>query len=207
MIPYYSEDGITIYHGDCRDVLPSLSGFDVALTDPPYNVGLDYRSHNDSMCNYEEWCFAWFDLLMFSAGLIALTPGMVNQSMWHKKNPLWVMAWMKPNQCSPSRLRGFNVWEPVFIYGKPVKAVGQDGFVMSIGQQSDVGDHPCPKYLPAWMKILQMLGGKSVIDPFTGSGTTLVAAKRLGMIAVGVEKEEKYCEIAAKRLSQMELFK
>ena len=206
MKPYYDQDGIRIYHGDCREVLPQLNEkFDLCLTDPPYNVGVPYLSHNDQMSDYREWCFEWLAVCRLVASCTALTPGMVNQSMWHAALPRWVISWRKPNQCSPSALGGFNTWEPVMVWDKPTNRVGQDSFEMSIGLQPECEGHPCPKYLPAWKYIASMLGGSSILDPFMGSGTTLVAAAELGRKAVGIEIEEKYCEIAVKRLSQRQI--
>jgi DNA modification methylase len=201
--PYYEHGGITIYHADCRDILPFVGKFDLCLTDPPYNVGLNY-SGGDKRCDYKEWCSEWFSKI--DARFIALTPGMVNMAMWYAiKPPKWVCAWLKPNQCSGSSLRGFNVWEPIFMYGTPKEPVPHDAWAMPIvTNQEHVGSHPCPKDYKSWRFLLEQFskGATTVIDPFMGSGTTLVAAKQLGRRAVGIEIEEKYCEIAALRLSQ-----
>lgn len=200
--PYWtSGDGrLVIYLGDCRDVLPLLTEATMTLTDPPYNVGLDY-SEGDRRTDYAEWTRKWFDL---APKPMIVTPGMVNLSMWiEMERPTWTCSWVKPNQCSPSGLQGFNVWEPVLVYGRPSRKVGQDAWVMPIStMQRGVGDHPCPKFLPFWRRLLDAFSRPDdvVVDPFLGSGTTLVAAQALGRRAVGIEVHEPYAEIAAKRL-------
>jgi len=204
--PYYQDltAGLTIYHGDCLEILPTITA-DLVLTDPPYNVGLDY-SEGDNRNDYPAYCRSWFDKCPRP---LVLTPGMVNLAMWMTlQPPNWTCAWIKPNQCSPSALRGFNTWEPILVYGKLTKRVGQDSWITPIGQQSDVGDHPCPKYLPFWIKLLAAISEESqtILDPFLGSGTTLRAAKELKRKAIGIEREERYCEIAANRLRTQFLF-
>ena len=203
MKPYYEQGGIVIYHADCRDVLPTLEpgSVDLVLTDPPYNVGLEY-SDGDNRQDYSVWTKGWFSLMPRP---LVVTPGMVNLAMWlTMAKPTWVCSWVKPNQCSPSALSGFNIWEPILVYGRLPKPVGQDAWIQPIGLQQGVGDHPCPKYLPFWRKLLGALSndGALILDPFMGSGTTLRAAKDLGRRAIGIEIEERYCEIAARRLAQ-----
>ncbi len=204
MKPYYEDKiaGIVIYHGDCREILPQLPKVDLVLTDPPYNVGMEYCD-GDRRLDYKQWCADWFALLPRP---IFMTTGMVNMAMWYEIDaPNWVMAWVKSNQCSPSALGGFNAWEPIFVYGKAPKRIGQDIVIQSIFcEQSDTGDHPCPKYLPAWKRIVAAISEPKhiILDPFLGSGTTAVAARILGRKCIGIEIEEKYCEIAAKRLMQ-----
>ena len=203
--PYFQDESCTIYHGDCREILPELGPVDLVLTDPPYNVGIDY-SDGDNRADYESWCGEWFAMLPQP---ILLTPGMVNLGMWMRiHEPTWTIAWVKPNQCSPSRIGGFNAWEPVLVYGRIGKRIGHDTFSTAIKtNQHYVGDHPCPKDLHSWSRILAMASevGQTILDPFMGSGTTLRAAKDLGRKAIGIEIEERYCEIAARRLSQMVL--
>jgi site-specific DNA-methyltransferase (adenine-specific) len=201
--PYYVDpsSGITIYHGDAREIAPMLTA-DVVLTDPPYNVGLDY-SDGDNRLDYTDWTREWFDAVPRP---LVVTPGMVNLAMWMRMEaPLWSCAWVKPNQCSPSALGGFNTWEPVLVYGKLGKRLGHDSWVQNIStNQEGVGDHPCPKYLPFWRKLLAAVAepGQTVLDPFLGAGTTTRAAKDLGIKAIGIEIDEHYCEIAANRLRQ-----
>ncbi len=200
--PYYQDEWVTIYWGDCREILPELPKVDLVLTDPPYNVGLNY-SDGDSRIDYDDWCKDWFSMLPRP---IFLTVGMVNIAMWFRlEEPKWLMAWMKPNQCSPSSLGGFNIWEPVLVYGKPTKRIGQDGFSMAIStNQAYVGVHPCPKDEKSWSKLITIISNKDeiILDPFLGSGTTAYCAKKLNRKCIGIEIEEKYCEIAAKRCSQ-----
>jgi site-specific DNA-methyltransferase (adenine-specific) len=86
----------------------------------------------------------------------------------------------------------------------PIKPVGNDVLEYPITKQAGVGSHPWPKPLPLFKKLVShwSLDGHTVLDPFTGSGTTLRAAKDLGRKAIGIEIEEEYCEIAAKRMAQ-----
>ncbi len=123
--PYYRDDAVAIYHSDCRLVLPLIpdKSIDLVLTDPPYNVGLNY-SDGDENPNYMSWCENWLKLMPRP---LFFTPGMVNLSMWYGiATPSWLMSWVKPNQCSPSGLGGFNTWEPILVYGKAKKHIGQD---------------------------------------------------------------------------------
>src|SRR5689334_21920862 len=97
--PYYEDGSVVLYHGKWEDVLPSLDLSDVALTltDPPYNVGLNY-SDGDNRDDYAEWTRAWFDLCPQP---LVVTPGLRNLAMWlSMEKPRWVCAWFKPNQNS-----------------------------------------------------------------------------------------------------------
>jgi site-specific DNA-methyltransferase (adenine-specific) len=202
--PYYEENGITIYHGDCREILPSLPKVDLVLTDPPYNVGLNYCG-GDDRADYRAWSQEWFSSCQRP---LVFTPGMVNLAMWYTlEAPTWLCAWFKINQASPSALGGFNVWEPVAVYGKPKKRIGHDAWNHLVSfreRENGAGDHPCPKTLTFWKRLVTAFTDEcdTILDPFMGSGTTLRAAKDLGRKAIGIEIEERYCEIAANRLRQ-----
>jgi site-specific DNA-methyltransferase (adenine-specific) len=202
---YYKDEWATIYCGDCRDILPELAKVDLVLTDPPYNVDKDYGEQIDdslSQESYKNWCVEWFNLLPRP---VYFTPGHFNLAMWFEiEAPKWVMAWFKDNQCSRTRLgSGFMLWEPILVYGEGQK-VNQDAFYEPISIQSDTGNHPCPKNAKAWQKLITLISqpGNLILDPFLGSGTTCYCAKKLNRRSIGIEINEKYCEIAKKRLAQ-----
>jgi len=210
--PYYERDGIVIYHGDCREVLPTLGPVDVVLTDPPYNsknIGPNERTYENhevlSDADYQIFCETWFDLTSALTKRLVFTPGI--KYAWNYPAPLWMLCWHKPSAVAYNRMRGLNAWEPVLLYGYPPKKWhGQDYFRQdplnfSKGPERD---HPCPKPITLWRWLVQNCSaeGETILDPFMGSGTTLRAAKDLGRKAIGIEIGEKYCKIAAQRLAQ-----
>jgi DNA modification methylase len=112
--------------------------------------------------------------------------------------PDWLMCWYKGSPGTAGWM-GFNDWEPLLVYGK-VKGLQMHDYFYAQPEAFTNG-HPCPKPL-SWAKwIIKRIPG-TILDPFMGSGTTLVAAKELGRKAIGIEIEEKYCEIAVRRLRQ-----
>lgn len=194
--PYYAADGITIYHGDCRNLLPGLA-IDAIVTDPPYGTGWARGGQSIGMFTARHEQPAWD---VFSLGWIdwapvkfwlAFCPNSRASAMaqratarvhWRKTNP-------RPN--GPES-------EPIFLW--PIFL--PDGLEW-VGYNGDTPDHPCqkPTALLAW--LLRFCDPAWVVcDPFVGAGSTLVAAKRLGRAAIGIEQEERYCEIAAERLAQ-----
>lgn len=204
LTPYYEHGGIVIYHGDCLDILPSVSG-DVAVTDPPYNVGLKYTdATEDTRKDYRRWCAAWFYRLRAAVKTVALTPGTPNVHQWLdlEEPDLWLCNW-RPNGAGYSKA-GFCHWEPMLVWGPVLGKRGTDVIRAPIIRIPEAEPHPCPKPL-AWaegaIRLLSPEGG-TVIDPFLGSGTTAIASYRLGMKCIGIDAEERYCEIAARRLQQ-----
>lgn len=205
MNPYYHDEasGITIYHGDCRDVLPSLDPVDLVLTDPPYNAGKDYGKHDDAMAvaAYESWCADWFAQCQAATKRIIVFPGHGNLPIWWSiKKPSGIGCWYKPGNPASSGITQFCEWEP-WLYWGPFLG-GSDTIRATVSKQRDTGDHPCPKPITLFRTLIHRTKAQTVIDPFLGSGTTLRAAKDLGRKAIGIELEERYCEIAAKRLQQ-----
>ena len=199
--PYYEHGGITIYHGDCRDVLPGLEPVDLVLTDPPYGVGFRYESYNDT----EEVFIN--DVLPVVEDLTAKIPSAVCMSMRQLRrlpDPKWIACWYKPAGTTRSGCGGFSAWEPIFLYGGAWD-LATDVFVLPKrrGEDKAANGHPCPKpvQLYSWLGRSHKSSG-TILDPFMGSGTTLRAAKDLGRKAIGIEIEERYCEIAANRLAQ-----
>jgi len=194
MTPYYERDGITIYHGDCRDILPTLPPVDLVLTDPPYGVG---KADWDALLPLD-----WLILCRRISPIVAFTPGVTH--MYSYPPPDWPLCWARPASVQRNGLGGFNNWEPILVYGKRVVAV--DLFLKSHGGDDDnlAAKHDCPKPLSLmrWLTSALSDEGQTILDPFMGSGTTLRAAKDLGRKAIGIEIEERYCEIAVKRLAQ-----
>lgn len=204
MTPYYEQDGITIYHGDCREMLPHMApgSIDLVLTDPPYGVGLDYASHDDNPEAYADWIVPVFEQMRRVGRVVMLTPGIRN--IWLYPPATWALCWGKPGSPRRSDLGGFNEWEPVLMYGK--RRIYNDFKRLPAWNNTSThtGDHPCPKpiALMHWLVTEGADDGALILDPFMGSGTTLRAAKDLGRKAIGIEIEERYCEIAVKRLQQ-----
>jgi len=204
--PYYQDDYATIYHGDCRDILPGLEPVDLVLTDPPYGLNWDYASHDDTPEALQELIDAVVPVCIENATRVMLTCGQTNIHKYPL--PDWNLAWVFKAGVGQNPW-GFTGWQPILVWGKDAyRAAGMgarpDYIEKTCGAMVD-WDHPCPKPLPVWELVL-LRGSVSesdvVLDPFMGSGTTLVAAKNLGRKSIGIEIEEKYCEIAAQRLSQ-----
>jgi len=203
--PYYQDDYVTIYHGDCREVLPGLGKVDLVLTDPPYGIGCAYASYDDTADGLDAIIRDVIPLVI-SAGVVCLiTPGVGNICKYPQ--PRWVLAWHW-KACTASGPWGFSTWQPILAYGKdPYLANGKGRTPDSFEHLEMIpkNGHPCPK--PETLLRKMILRGSvkqtdTILDPFMGSGTTLRAAKDLQRKAIGIEIEEKYCEIAAKRMAQ-----
>jgi DNA modification methylase len=204
---YYSDEYTAIACGDCREVLPRLPKVDLVLTDPPYNapdIGPHHRKYANgqgalSPGKYKKFIRAWVKLMPDDW---IVTPGIANTHLYPQ--PRWILAWHKPAAVSFNCFRGYNAWEPIFCYGKPLNKLGQDYLRFNTLNLKKGAErhHPCPKPLSLWGYLVSKMPKGIIVDPFMGSGTTLVAAKSLGRRAIGIEIERKYCDIAVKRLQQ-----
>jgi site-specific DNA-methyltransferase (adenine-specific) len=119
-------------------------------------------------------------------------------ALWNIPKPQWVAVWHKPQSFGFWSTPMYPHWEPIVMYRMPGKALRPD--IFTCNPQPPNG-HPTPKPLVLWLALLLCLPG-IVADPYMGSGTTLLAAKILGRRAIGIEIEERYCELAATRLAQ-----
>ncbi len=225
--PYYDEGGITIYHADCRDILPTLGAgsVDAVVTDPPYGVGLTAKrakqrgggvvarmgtySHEDSPEYVRTVVVPVIEQCRAIAKSVAVTPGTRN---------IWLYPPADDMGCFFSAAStgmgkwGFTCMQPILFYGAdPYLAASLGSRANSCGQtypnDANEYNHPCAKpiRLIRWLVNRASLEGMTILDPFMGSGTTLRAAKDLGRRAIGIEIEERYCEIAARRLAQQVL--
>ena len=190
MKPYYEHAGITIYHGDCREVLLALSWprpYSCVITDPPY-PGYDYPwgfTPLESLnCNVVPGFYFWPANIRFP-----LEPTAVH--VWSKCNVL--VGDTEPYE---------NIYE---VGGKDFCGVFRHAVINCEMNAQMNGDeyypHPTQKPIKLMLRIVKRTEG-DILDPFMGSGTTLRAAKDLGRRAIGIEIEEKYCEIAARRMQQ-----
>jgi site-specific DNA-methyltransferase (adenine-specific) len=196
---------IELFNIDCLEYMATIPDkyFDLALTDPPYNVGRKYNTHDDNMNNYQEWCDTWFTELFRISKTIVMTIGTKNLQQWMRLTPRHVIIWHKPAQASPSPLGGFNAYEPILFWGENHKRIGHDIFTTYGGLQKEVNWHDCPKHLPSWTKILDMCinpPGK-IFDPFLGSGTGALAAHKLGFDFIGTEIAKEYYDAAVNRFN------
>lgn len=203
--PYYDDGSCVIYHGDCLEVLPTLGSFTTGFADPPYNYGMNYGpTFNDDRvaAEYVDWCGQWFGVVRAKVDRLFVTPGHGNLQQWMDRKPAGVGCWHKPGNPAGAGIFQFCEWEPILVWGAG-RLGGSDVWKATLNPQfkGDVG-HPCPKPVKLLTRILTTAKASTVIDPFVGSGTTLVAAKALGVPAVGIERNERYCELAASRLCQ-----
>lgn len=207
MKPYYDDGTCVIYHGDCRDVLPHLDAeADVVLTDPPYGVGV---AEWDKVADWT-WAGEIARVMAVDSHLFCFwsvsgirdfpdIPGLVYER---------VLVWSKPMTMSNQRAGATWHWEPIWWWrkGKAALTASMSDVLTANPPLFRVNPenvaHPTQKPLAVVRTLLVAGGGELVLDPFMGSGTTLRAAKDLGRRAIGIEIEERYCEIAAKRLSQ-----
>lgn len=246
MQPYYSENGIVIYHGDCREVLPSLDIVDHVLTDPPYArdvyqrlqspkthkgsgtpARMGIRNHQYSSISIEKlaagaighidemleavaleiaritkrWALVFSDaesIHLWRTQLEAAGMRYVRTGAWFKPDPMPQFSGDRPavgfEPCTITHAQGSMRWN-----GGGSAATWTHGTV-----KKDRPDHPCPKPIGLMRELVYLFTdpNETVLDPFLGSGTTLIAAKSLGRNGIGIEIDEKYCEVAAERLSR-----
>ena len=207
--PYYDDGkGIVIYHGDCRDILPHLPKVDLVLTDPPYGInhasshGASWENTtiaNDHSTEARDWMMSWTGLrpMVIFGTWKAPRPHSVRQVLIFDKGPAFGMG----DLSFPWK----NSFEEIYILG--------DGFIGSrdeavlrghvqVSWESQGREHPNQKPLSLIAYLISKHPANIILDPFMGSGTTLRACKDLGRQCIGIEIEEKYCEIAARRLGQ-----
>lgn len=207
--PYYQDSAVTIFHGDCREFLPLLGRFDLLLTDPKYGIGADSAAaKNNGKWGWKYYGNTNWDTERTPADLIRVALASSDEAIIWGGN--YFSDVLPPSQ-------GWIVWDKA-----------QRNFSLSDGELAwtsfdnalriltiprgralrDGKEHPTQKSVEVIVGCIgyadrnNATAIKSIIDPFLGSGTTLRAAKDLGRRAIGIEIEERYCEIAAKRMEQ-----
>jgi len=208
MKPYYDHAGITIYHGDCRELMIGLTA-DSVITDPVWpNCRIDISGSEDPCGLFAAMCS------VLPIGMRQLVVVMRNDcdprflSVIPRQLEFQQVAWLQyvmPGYLG--RVLGGN--ECAYVFGRPIAVADGRRVIPSVAPKAQPSDrppngHPCPRALKHFAFLVNWFSDETeaILDPFMGSGTTLVAAKNLSRRAIGIEIEERYCEIAAKRMSQ-----
>lgn len=215
---FYKDDLVKIYCGDARRIFPRLP-HGLVVTDPPYNIDYHYEGGGDNLSieDYQELLRAVCPLpcvtIHYAEALCAL-------SWTLEELPEKMVAWVYPSN-TPRQWRGIAWWgcKPDFTkdgqdYKNPndkriAKRIAEGKRARlydwwEVNQVKNVGEektaHPCQIPLEVMTRILKITKCELVIDPFCGSGTTLLAAKKLGIPSIGIERNKNYCQIAADRV-------
>jgi site-specific DNA-methyltransferase (adenine-specific) len=228
--PYYEDDRVTLYNGDCREIMPELSTVDLIVTDPPYSFGMASTFHEGKNGG-------WGDM-MNAASFYALILEQCYRVTENRQGAVWMFnSWRSLPILARAAFEARWPITSLLVWDKQwIGPGGQQGlrpsyelvalFAHSVFSLENRGlpdiwpcqwssqrpnDHPAEKPVALVERIIResltpadccKTVGHTVLDPFAGSGTTLRAALNLGHKAVGIEIEERYCEIAAKRMSQ-----
>lgn len=230
MKPYYEDDFATIYHGDAMEILPTMTPASVqaVITDPPYVIGAVSAGNMASkaggwadMMNSSLWFQTWYrhvDRALKSDGsfwtfcnwrsLPVVMRAALDANLPVTSLMVWDKEWIGPG--GPQGLR--PSYELCALLAQPGFTVPDRGtpdvWRHKVGSHKEHG-HPAQKPEGLVRRIIttcEMPAGSTVVDPFMGSGTTGVAARNAGMCFVGIEAEEKWCEVAASRMSQGVMF-
>ena len=202
--------------GSCTDItavdmLMDGATADLCLTDPPYGLGKgkesgknDYAEYEDTRENLIQLAKDWLPIARSKAKVVVFSPGVTNQ--WLYPEPNWVMCWFYGG----GQLRsswGFNCWQPFLCYGKePGLAAGRGARpdAVDMNTPANAGDinHPCPKPVKLWLWMLSRLvfsPNAVIYEPFSGSGTTIIAAQQEGLSVRAMELTPAYIDVAIKR--------
>lgn len=225
MKPYFDDGQSVIYHGDCREILPILSTVDLVITDPPFseNAHRNARSNRGTegarkainfksmslediravlaqcgaLC--DRWVIAFLDWRHIASFESSPPDGLelIRFGVWLKSNPMPQLSCDRPA----------NGWDGIaYLHKSNTQKHWSGGGAHGnwYGPVISEGDHPTPKPVKFLQITINRFAdlGAVVLDPFMGSGSTLVAAKNLQRKAIGIEINEKYCEVAANRLRQ-----
>lgn len=209
--PYFQTDLVTLYHGDCLEITEWLEA-DVLVTDPPY--GQAYKSNMDRGSRQR-----WHDSIVGDETTESRDKGL---DLWGQEKAALVFGTWKIEK--PKQTKQTVIWDktPCGFMGdlgipfgsahEEIYCLGKEGWTgtreasiikaqMLMSNDKTRPDHPTPKPVGLMEKLISKTLG-TIADPFAGSGATLLAARNLGRKVIGVELEEKYCELIATRLSQ-----
>jgi DNA modification methylase len=205
--PFYADEYVTIYHGDSREIMPHLKPFDLLLTDPPYGIGAD-KPRGDTGKNkhikqrdygVEDWDSSPVEEWVMHLARTLCEKQIIFGGNYYDLPPSsCLLLWDKEtgeNLYADAEVAWTNLKQAVRL-----KRHKWHGFLRKGNERRD---HPTQKPLEVMAWALKQAGEvKTVLDPWMGSGTTLRACKDAHVHCVGIERQEKYCEIAVERMAQ-----
>jgi len=218
--PYYQDEWVTIYNGDALEILPELDPVNIIIADPPYNFTTASAGNGKlnpwaDLCNSAYWFSAWmklcFERMASNQGCMwqfcnwRTIPTITKASFDIGKQIESLLVWDKI-WIGPGGQRGLRPsFELVALLCHPdfqVKDRGIPDIKRCLWSSIKPNGHPAEKPAALIKWLIDISGDGTVLDPFLGCGTTLVSAKELGHKAIGIEIDEAWCEIAAKRCMQ-----
>lgn len=236
MKPYYEQDGITIYHGDCREALAAVQGVQHVITDPPYSehthskqwigsaltedgkkrvstahksLGFDALTDelaHDVSREFYRLCQRWILIFSDLEGISPWRESLMQAGLEYVRACIWDKVDSAPQFTGD---RPASAAEAIICAHRPGKKAWNGGgqrnvFRHAVNAIKGAKPHPSTKPEPLMLELVSLFtdAGDTVLDPFCGSGSTLVACKRVGRKAIGIELQEQWCEVAANRLSQ-----
>jgi site-specific DNA-methyltransferase (adenine-specific) len=213
--PYYQDESVTLYHGDCRDVLPELHPVDLVLTDAPY--GVSYSSnHNIGRGTAPITNDGARLSIALQRQVIPLLSA--KHVLWFTRWDVWPDVWYELGAWFP--LRGLLIWDKghpgmgdLTHWGPSYEMIASAGQGAISGRRDESvlrftpmaphrREHPTEKPTELLGYLIDKLRPTTVLDPFAGGGSTLLAARLAGVQSIGIEIKEEYCELIARRMSQ-----
>jgi DNA modification methylase len=203
-------DDVTLIQGDCLGIMPTLKNISAVITDPPYNVGKDYGIHNDSMLNgeYEEWARSRTDICLTLCKTQFWVAPRYKMALWLSLLPNAHLVVIRRGASGPNRQGWSDQFETALAIGKPAHAPKDlwDGIRLK-GEgyffTEETWEHPGYTPIKIMERAILALTKESdtILDPFSGTGTTGLACIKCKRKYIGIEIEPKYNEIARQRLS------
>ncbi len=210
MKPYYEDDSCTIYHGDCHELLllGDLESVDAIVSDPPYGMGYKPKRGSDGSKRFSEPVSG--DSVPFDPKhlLVLCVDTILWGAHWYADKLPASGGWIVWDKTPRGSKRGFIASHCDLAWTNCRTRI--EKIALQWGGEAHAGEehlHPTQKPVPLMERCIGLLDHRELIlDPYAGSGSTLLAARNCGLRAIGIEIDERYCEIAAKRLEQAVLF-
>lgn len=183
---------------------------DMVFTDPPYNVGFNYNSYDDSKVSKDEWreqAMKWHDQWVGMSSRVVVTPGCNNLEIWCQVAPniTHIGCWVKSNANTTGRVTHLWQWEPIIFIGKFDRKRASDVFEHHVDsgflRDKSTGNHPCPKPERLWSDIVENFSNPNdiIFEPFCGSGTTVISCEKTNRRCFGMEIDPQYVQCVIDR--------